>query len=321
MSRIINSINTASEALLKGNPVAIPTETVYGLAALATNEEAIAKIFTLKKRPRNHPLIMHVAPEWDIAQWACNIPEYAYSLIQNFWPGPLTLVLPYRQGSVSPLVNANQTSIALRCPSHPLTLELLRKVKVPLVAPSANPFGKISPTTAQHVLKSFPDADLYILDGGRCPIGIESTIVSALDPGGWQILRAGRIHADELKKISKQSIQQRSENIRVSGNLKTHYQPEKPLWYFESIQALTDFLHDTPKRVFVLHSNCPENHPLQDFAILPEEPEAAARELYYQLRLADESAAECIALVLPDSTSANQGIRERIIKAGKPGDL
>ncbi len=260
---------------------------------------------------------MHVAPEWDITQWVCDLPEYACSLIETFWPGPLTLVLPYRQGSVSPLVNAGQTSIALRCPSHPLTLQLLRKVKVPLVAPSANPFGKISPTTAQHVLKSFPDADLYILDGGRCQVGIESTIVSALDPSGWQILRAGRIHADELKEISKQSTQQRLENLRVSGNLKTHYQPEKPLFYFESIQALTAFLHGTSKQVFVLHSSCPEKHPLQYFAKLPAESEAAARELYYQLRLADESAAECIALVLPDSTSANQGIRERIIKAGQ----
>lgn len=171
MTTITTNVNLALERLEQGDVVAIPTETVYGLAADATNETAIKKIFSIKRRPLNHPLIMHVCHDWDLSQWVTDIPEYAQQMILAFWPGPLTLVLNSKEKAVSPLVNGGQNSIAIRAPQHDLTQQILRQLNRPLVAPSANPFGQVSPTTALHVATSFPNEDFLILDGGRCGRG------------------------------------------------------------------------------------------------------------------------------------------------------
>ena len=170
MPTITTNIDLVLEHLKQGEVVAIPTETVYGLAADATNESAIKKIFSIKKRPLNHPLIMHVCHDWDLNQWVNNVPVYAQHMILAFWPGPLTLVFNSKKDAVHSLVNGGQNSIAIRAPSHPLTEQLLRRLNRPIVAPSANPFGQISPTTALHVAQSFPDEHFLILDGGRCPL-------------------------------------------------------------------------------------------------------------------------------------------------------
>ncbi len=162
MPTITTSINLALEDLEKGDVVAIPTETVYGLAADATNETAIKKIFSIKKRPLNHPLIMHVCHDWDLSQWVTDVPEYAQQMILAFWPGPLTLVLNSKKCAVNSLVNAGQNSIAIRAPNHNLTEQLLRRLNRPLVTPSANPFGQISPTTASHVAQSFPNGGVAV---------------------------------------------------------------------------------------------------------------------------------------------------------------
>ncbi|OGV50538.1 MAG: threonylcarbamoyl-AMP synthase, partial [Legionellales bacterium RIFCSPHIGHO2_12_FULL_42_9] len=195
MSIITTDIIAVKNQLDIGEIVAIPTETVYGLAANANNAIAIDKIYCLKQRPYNHPLIMHIASGWDLDQWATAIPSYVYNLIDNFWPGPLTLVLPSRKENICDLITGGQPTIAIRCPGHSLTQQLLHQLGYPLVAPSANPFGKISPTTAAHVQISFHESNLMILDGGRCKLGIESTIIDATRFDSYQILRHGSIDA------------------------------------------------------------------------------------------------------------------------------
>ncbi len=158
MGRISNDLDRIVNELLLGNLVSLPTETVYGLAADATNEVAVEKIFKVKKRPLNHPLIMHVAPDWDLSQWVERIPEYACNLIKSFWPGPLTFVFKLKEKTnISRLATGTQGTIAIRSPDHPLALEILRKLDRPIVAPSANPFGKVSPTEAKHVMQDFPE--------------------------------------------------------------------------------------------------------------------------------------------------------------------
>ena len=227
MTTITTNVNLALERLKQGDVVAIPTETVYGLAADATNETAIKKIFSIKMRPLNHPLIMHVCHDWDLHQWVTDIPEYAQHMIRSFWPGPLTLVFNTKEKAVNSLVNGGQNTIAIRSPKHDLTQQLLRKLNRPLVAPSANPFGQISPTTALHVAASFPNEDFLILDGGRCDVGIESSIIQATHHNRYSVLRPGMI---DLKTIERRFSAERPINQstpRVSGQLDSHYKPKK----------------------------------------------------------------------------------------------
>lgn len=316
MSTITHDINLIIDALNCDEIAAIPTETVYGLAGNAQSDAAIHKIYKLKQRPLNHPLIMHVAQNADLTRWATDIPDYVETLITHFWPGPLTLVLPCLPTQVNPLVTAGQTTVAIRAPHHPQAQQLLAALDFPLVAPSANKFGKISPTTAAHVQESFKNDELLILDGGRCTIGIESTIVAATSPHGYQILRHGIIDEAMLRQVLPNLELARDEKIRVSGNLNTHYQPEKPLYYFTDLKLAKQFCA-SQKGVFVLLLN--EN---DDFAAYPghhlsNNPEVVSYELYYQLRQADQSMAEVILIELPPNTSAWQGTRERIMKAGR----
>jgi L-threonylcarbamoyladenylate synthase len=306
---ITKNLNLILDQLNQGDVVAIPTETVYGLAADAYCESAIKKVFATKQRPSNHPLIMHVAASWDLSQWVTHIPDYAYALMEACWPGPLTLVLPLKPGSVSPLVTGGQDSIAIRAPAHPLAHELLLQLGKPLVAPSANPFGKISPTTAAHVQHSFPHDNFYVLDGGRCRIGVESTIVSALSPEGYQLLRPGMIHAQQLAAITSRHAIPPEAGIRTPGQLASHYQPEKPVYYTQQITT-------PPAEAYILSFSAHTPGPLS--YQFPHESEHAAYELYYRLRLADQSSAKFILLELPPSGDEWLAVSERMIKAGTP---
>ncbi len=316
-STIISNIRYALDKLRQGDIVAIPTETVYGLAADATRESAIKKIFEIKKRPLNHPLIMHVAHRWDLEEWATNIPSYAFRLIEQFWPGPLTLVLNRRPGSVSPFVTGGQETVAIRCPNHPIAQDLLKQFGRPLVAPSANPFGKISPTTAEHVREAFADSGLVVLDGGRCSVGIESTIVMATDEIGYKILRHGTIDEKKIHSVvSCQSLTEES-TIRVPGKLASHYQPEKPLYYADDMPKLKTFYHQAQKSIYLLSFSEYQPEANQLHYQLPATPDEAAYELYYQIRRADESDADAIAIELPSKGDEWAAIRERIIKAGR----
>lgn len=304
-------------ALRQGSPAAIPTETVYGLAANAENEEAIRRVYTLKNRPLTHPLIMHIAPEWDLSPWVTAVPGYARKLMNAFWPGPLTLILPCRTDKVSPLITAGQSSLALRAPAHPLTLQLLRSLGAPLVAPSANPFGKISPTTASHVQEAFNATDLLIFDGGRCRLGIESTIINATHPEGYQILRHGSIDADTLRATVPDCEYHAQTTLSAPGMLPQHYQPSKPLYCFSDLQAMTLFCKETTRQPFVLSFEKKARFPEYPGYQCPASPAELAFNLYYQLRKADASDAQCLVMELPADLPVWQGIRERLLKAGQ----
>jgi L-threonylcarbamoyladenylate synthase len=316
MPMITTLLELALRDLRAGKAVAIPTETVYGLAAPIDNESAIRAVFALKNRPLNHPLIVHVAANWDLSPWIETMPNYAAALINHCWPGPLTLVFASRLGQINPLITAGQNSVAIRAPAHPLTIELLHQIQVPLVAPSANPFGKISPTTAKHVEDSFLNHELTILDGGRCTLGIESTIVDVSHPEGYRILRHGLIDAATIKTITRCEPLLGQGSTRVPGILERHYQPEKPLYCFEDYAALSTFCQHRPNEVAVIASQHPEG--ALAFYPLAQTPEQVAYDLYYLLREADASAAQSIAIELPVQGVKWEGIRERIVKASSP---
>lgn len=306
---VTNLIELAKDQLLAGELVAIPTETVYGLAANAFDPSAVAKVFTLKGRPPHHPLIVHIAPEWPLAQFARDIPEYVPKLIAAFWPGPLSLVLP-KHPAIDPSITGGQDSVAIRSPNHPTTLALLRALGKPLVAPSANPFGKVSPTTAEHVRLGLGDA-LVILDGGRCQLGIESTIIDARDPLGIRILRQGHIRADALIALVPILDPAEHDRPRASGLLKSHYQPRKPLFAFESTDALQSFIAESAKRCFCIGFAAPSGMGVQ----LSQNPDEAAYAFYHALWEADASPAECLVLELPPNTAPWHALRERAVKA------
>lgn len=311
---ITTNINKAIAQLKVGNLVAIPTETVYGLAGNADDENAIKKIFSLKNRPLNHPLIMHVAKDWDLSKWANEIPIYAQTLIDIFWPGPLTLVLKSNTTAVNPLVTGGQNTVAIRCPNHPIAQSLLKAIKFPLVAPSANPFGKISPTTAKHVQQSFSKQQLLILDGGRCEVGIESTIIAATNPYNYQILRHGMIDEAAIQAtLSSLRALKKESTIQVPGKLPTHYQPEKPLYCFSTTKELQQLIYLYPKAyIFSFAEKTNLNKDL--YYQFPHSHKQVAYELYYQLRCADASLATTILVELPPEKENWQGIRERILK-------
>lgn len=314
MSHITNDINLVLKRLSNEEIAAIPTETVYGLAADAFSDSAIKKVFSTKKRPINHPLIMHIAPQWDLTQWVSYIPDYAYKLMKAFWPGPLTLILPVKSGAISPLITGGQNSIAIRAPNHEITQELLLQFGKPLVAPSANPFGKISPTTAQHVQDSFPADDFVILNGGRCAIGVESTIINALDPFSYQIARPGIITEAIIAKKTLCKSQPIAKNIRFSGGLPSHYQPEKNLYYIDNIKQAFGFFKKTNVVPYILtfSNNYPSSF-LYTYQF-PKTSKDSAYELYYRLRMADQSDADFILIELPPNDPIWLVIREKILK-------
>lgn len=318
MPLITTDIALAVRDLQAGKPVAIPTETVYGLAAPVDNEQAIKAVFAMKERPLNHPLIVHVAANWDLSTLVSDIPEYARQLMQKFWPGPLTLVLRCKPMQINPLINGGQTTVAIRCPAHPLAQELLAQLQMPIVAPSANPFGKVSPTTATHVQESFPHQELTILDGGRCTVGIESTIVDASHPEHYQILRHGLIDEQSIAAVLTATAQNQHSNIRVPGKLDSHYQPHKTLYYFADYAQLAEFCQQSSDKIYAIASQCPATVQREHYHPLATQPEQAAFDLYFQLRAADASSAQCIVIELPPASGLWQGIRERILKAGQP---
>jgi len=321
MSCITNDVNIVVERLSMGDIAAIPTETVYGLAADAFSDSAIKKVFSTKKRPIDHPLIMHIAPQWDLTQWVSHIPDYAYALMESFWPGPLTLILPVKPGAINPLITGGQTSIAIRAPNHDVAQELLLKFGKPLVAPSANPFGKISPTTAHHVKQAFPTNDFLILDGGRCSVGVESTIVSALESFAYQIARPGIIDEEKIAATTSLKGLPGTKNTRVPGGLSTHYQPEKKLYYVDDIGQASHWLDKANASPYVLVFSKNYRGPYASLYEFPNKSEDAAYELYYRLRIADQSDADFILIELPPKGQEWFVIRERILKAGTPINL
>ncbi len=229
MAEMGTDIARAAQLLREGQLVAIPTETVYGLAANALNADAVLRIFEAKGRPHFDPLIMHLPDATAVRGHVQDIPPQAERLMEAFWPGPLTLVLPKR-GHVPDLVTSGLDTVAVRVPSHPMTQALLRQVDFPLAAPSANLFGHVSPTTAQHVNDQLGDRIAYILDGGPTDIGLESTIVGFED-GRPVVYRLGGLSVEEIERVigPVQLVLNQSSDPKAPGMLKSHYAPRIPL--------------------------------------------------------------------------------------------
>jgi len=304
------SIAEAVAILKGGGLLAIPTETVYGLAADARNTEAVARIFALKGRPADHPLIVHIAGPDAIETWASTIPESAKQLATHFWPGPLTLILKKRS-DVPDAVTGGQNTVGLRCPDHPLTLSLLRAFGGGLAAPSANRFGRISPTTAAHVRAEFGTDAPPILDGGPCPVGIESTIVDlSQDPP--RILREGRIrHAELLPFLPGLDSGIGNSSPRVSGSLDAHYAPRTPMRMLER-EALTGATETVPGCVLLALNALPTG---AEGLSLPADADDYARGLYAALRQLDARNATCILIEQPPSGPDWLAVNDRIKRA------
>ena len=224
-----NSIEKAADCIRKGGVVAFPTETVYGLGANALDPLAVARIFELKERPSFDPLIVHIADLATLPDLVDASDKRIGLLADAFWPGPLTLVLPKKQ-VIPDIVTSGLPTVGIRMPNHPVALELIRESGCAIAAPSANKFGRISPTEAQHVKKHLPEAD-YILEGGPTRVGIESTIIR-LNADGFQILRPGIITASDLVKVLPESAESLTEGLPAPGMLESHYSPKTPFYLY-----------------------------------------------------------------------------------------
>lgn len=312
MTRYI-SLKEALTLLEQGELVAIPTETVYGLAADITQDQAIRKIFDLKSRPYNHPLIVHIATLKQLQDCISHLPPYAKALIEAFWPGPLTLVLP-KSDNISNLITAEQDSVGIRMPSHPVARELLLAFGKPLAAPSANRYESISPTRAEHVYKEFGDT-LAILEGGPSEVGLESTIVDARYETHYQILRPGMISQAQIQSVigTLAHYQSLSDSLAVSGNKKKHYSPNKPLWIFNTPEELSSlFKHASKLAGIVLHT---QDSRFVKQIQLSNHPKEYAKNLYHALRLADASDCQAIAIEEPPKTAEWEAIQDKIKRA------
>ncbi|TNF37501.1 MAG: threonylcarbamoyl-AMP synthase, partial [Deltaproteobacteria bacterium] len=220
----VERVAEAVKVLERGGLVAVPTETVYGLAADASQPEAVLRIFLAKGRPADHPLIVHLPGASALSRWAAEVPPAAVALADAFWPGPLTMILP-KADWVDPCVTGGRDSIGLRVPSHPMTLALLRAFDGGLAAPSANRFGHVSPTTAEHVREDLGDRVDLILDGGPCPVGIESTIID-LSEDVPAILRLGAVTRDDLSEVLGRDVRVALDGpVKAPGQLASHYAP------------------------------------------------------------------------------------------------
>jgi L-threonylcarbamoyladenylate synthase len=294
-SIISNDILKAAEFLNSNELVAIPTETVYGLAGNALLDEVVLKIFKLKGRPAFDPLIVHVGAIDKIHQYAKDIPDRAFDLMQQFWPGPLTLLLN-KKNNIPDLVTSGLERVALRIPNHPLTLELLKMLDFPLAAPSANPFGYISPTTAGHVADQFTNKIPYILDGGPCAVGIESTIIG-FEENNCIVYRLGGIRIAEVEKVvGRVTIQlNSSSNPTAPGMLKSHYAPSIPLYYGELNSLMKKNEH--PKVAIICfqkqNRNFPSNFQIIELSAIGDMDEAA-RNLFSVMRNLDRQNFDCI---------------------------
>ncbi len=301
----------AIELLKRGEVVAIPTETVYGLAADARNELAIAKIYATKQRPANNPLIVHIASAAQVTDWASEFPPLAQQLAQAFWPGPLTLVLPAR-AEVSQTVRAGEPTVALRVPAHPVALALLHDSGLGLAAPSANKYTQLSPTTAEHV-ESGLGHDIPVLDGGACQVGIESTIVS-VHGDEWQLLRPGMIETAAIAAIAgKPATQQAAQTPKVPGQHLLHYSPRTPCLLFASIPAMLRYAQTRPAAAALLFGNAEQVTDKDVY--LPKDPAQAAEQLYAALHTLDAAQAEVILIESPPATPEWDALRDRLQRA------
>ena len=305
-------ISNAAQTLKDGALVAFPTETVYGLGADATSAKAVARIYEVKGRPADHPLIVHIASMDSIGDWAIDIPEYAIKLARDYWPGPMTLIL-MRSELAQDFITGNQNTVGLRVPAQPIALALLKEFTKlggkGIAAPSANRFGAVSPTTAAAVMDElipFLNIDVdRILDGGPCLVGVESTIIDCTKPAP-QILRPGAITKEMIEETTGLAVVSEGKTeIRVSGALDSHYSPKAQVVINAMAESGEGFIAlatiTTPTGAIRLAS--------------PNTVEQYARDLYAALREGDARELTKIAVILPEGDGLAEAIRDRITKA------
>ena len=317
------AVKRAVDLLRAGEAVALPTETVYGLAANALDEQAVARIFQIKGRPANNPIIIHVASVAMAKHCVTDWPKNAEKLARAFWPGPLTLVLP-RAPEIPDNVTAGGATVGVRWPSHPLIQAVIRECGFPLAAPSANLSGRISPTNAGHVRKQVGGKIPVIVDGGQSQVGIESTVLdlTALPP---QILRPGMIHAESLAavcgKVQSSKFKIQGSELRSPGLLKKHYSPKAKLlvlnWRHDAdltSQLVTCHLSCVTCHV-IAHTHIPSAGNFACVSVIPHDAEAFARAIYGELHHCDEAGAELIVVEAPPALPEWSGIADRLKRA------
>ncbi len=307
----------AAAWLLNGNCVAVPTETVYGLAANALNPAAVVRIFEIKNRPAFDPLIVHVPGLEQAERYAEAIPAPLRRLAEHFWPGPLTILVPKRS-IVPDLVTSGLPRVALRAPAHPLMQALLQSLPFPLAAPSANPFGYISPTTAQHVFDQLQGKIPYILDGGPCRVGVESTI-AGFENGQTTIYRLGGLPLETIETcIGPVQVQlNQSSNPTAPGMLKSHYAPRKPMILFEKTPWPADGRR-TGALTFRRRTDLPE-HALQIVLSKSGDLAEAAQNLFAALRTLDLADIDLIAAEKLPEEGLGRAINDRLRRAAAQG--
>lgn len=317
-----SAVAQAARELAAGDLVAFPTETVYGLGADAADDAAVARIFAAKGRPSDHPLIVHVADAAAVDHFAASVPGFAQRLIDAFWPGPLTLILPRRPGAATAAA-AGQDSIGLRCPAHSVAHALLlacRNAAPPvhgIAGPSANKFGRVSPTTAEHVRSEFGDA-LLVLDGGACQVGIESTIIDCTR-GAPMLLRPGMLSREQIEIACGEPLAESTPGApKASGTLESHYAPNAKLRLMDaaSLQTALDLLGADASRIatysrVVLRSTSPTLVRRR----MPDDAAETARQLFAVLRDFDVQGVRLIWVETPPPDPDWDGVRDRLQRA------
>ena len=302
----------AAQSLKSGSLVAFPTETVYGLGGDATNAEAIARIYQVKGRPADHPLIVHLADMQDVAEWSDDIPDYAISLARAFWPGPMTLILK-RSHLAKDFITGGQDTVGLRVPNHTVALALLNEFKKiggkGIAAPSANRFGHVSPTTAQAVsdeLSQYLSPEDLLLDGGPSLVGVESTIIDCTTEHP-KILRPGAITEEMIEEATKLDLSYDATEIRVSGSLENHYSP--------SAQVLLDISPEKGDGFIALSTTQTPDGVIR--LASPSTNDEFARVLYSALRSADQQSLRRVVVHQPSGDDISVAIRDRLLRASR----
>lgn len=322
--RYARDVNEAARHLLAGGLVAFPTETVYGLGADASQPAAVARIFEVKRRPKDHPLIVHLARIDDVERWSASFPPFAQRLADLFWPGPLTLVLP-RASHVSDAVTGGRGTVALRMPAHPSALALIERLRTErgdalggVAAPSANRFGAVSPTTAAHVVSDLAGEDVLVLDGGPCEIGLESTIVDSSSPAGPAILRVGGLPRETIEEALGASVPLATEGAaRAPGMLAAHYAPRARVLTTTApaLQATVASARARAHRVGLWSTR--EVDGAERYVPRPRDEREAARTLYATLRSFDEAGCDVVVVELPDAKGLSAAIVDRLVRASR----
>ena len=305
-------VRRAAELLRAGGLVAFPTETVYGLGADASSARAVARLYAVKRRPADHPVIVHFAAADDAFAWAREVPDAARQLARRFWPGPLTLILK-RSEKAGDFVTGGQDSVGLRVPSHPVARELLKLFAGGVAAPSANRFGLVSPTTAAHVREDLgADVDL-VIEGGPSEVGIESTIVD-LSGGAPVLLRPGRISRGDLEQVLGREVADKAATSpRHSGGLERHYAPQTPARLVPSYDLDKEIAH-LKEKVAVLAFSRPDER-VDYWLRMPRDPNAYAQKLYGALRELDSAGCEEILVEAPPAGPDWAAVRDRLQRA------